>query len=369
LRIVPGILLPGPSWRSALVVIVLASSLVLFVRQWRKRSRLDLAVFVAAVLLLFTGCLAPTHIPGWHYFGARFLPLGVAAAVALVPIERLSRQRRRVAEVACLVAALACLWSSSRLHRRLYDGCRDPLSGLQQSFRRHAVQLPVSFHSYCGVDEAPERSEIPYLNPLLHAGALYAVAHGGSIPWVFGGIPAVHALSVRMPPIVPIPPDYMLFMSVNPELERDPRQRRAVVTDVAAWGMFYENIVAFGTRPEDRSLLVARGYRAEWEQGSLFIAAFDPCDVDLVVTSGVREDLEVSFGAWGLREIDRMRVPAERVDPASATRVEFSPLCGDLWVVVTSVGSGAKCRQAREDGKMRVTASRPRTEVVCDLGM
>jgi hypothetical protein len=36
---------------------------------------------------------------------------------------------------------------------------------------------------------------------------------------------------------------------------------------------------------------------------------------------------------------------------------------------IESTVSGAKCRQAREDGKMRVTASRPRTEVVCDLGM
>jgi hypothetical protein len=167
-----------------------------------------------------------------------------------------------------------------------------------------------------------------------------------------------------------MPPTFLWTMHMDPDLQRDDRLRRATLTEVAAWGMQYENLVVFGTRANDRQLFAQRGYIEEWQQGSLFIGKFEQCPLDVALTAH-RSDapIEVSYGAWGLREVAREVLPASRLQPDSALRFEVPALCGDLWVRIQSTVSGAKCRQAREDGKMRVTAARPRTEVVCDLGM
>jgi len=368
LRTLPRLLLPGPVIRGLLVAMAAVLALALFVRQKRWRTSRETGVFALGLVLLLAGVVSPLHIPGWQLFGPRFLALGVMAAVALWPLERLRAARRLWASGALALATLISLGLSARLHARLYDGCRDLLSGLARPFVRTSLQLPISVESYHDIDRHPDSHEVPYANPRIHIAVLYPVAHGGSTPWVFQGTGSVHALRPKLPPPVPIPPAAFWTIPVDPDFHRDDRLRRASLTDVAAWGVYYENLLTFGTRPEDRQLLAARGYETEWEQGALWMARFEPCSVGVMVTlAAPAPALEVSYGAWGLRELGKHALPAEGMELGKAVPVEFPTLCGELWVLVRGVGTGAHCRQARPDGKQRVTAVRPRTEVACDV--
>jgi hypothetical protein len=362
----PRIVVPGPAVRGwlalALVLVALGSAGV----RWRRRTLghdEGAVAFASAILLLF-GVAAPLNLPGWQYFAPRFVPLACLLALTLVPIERLKGLRARALTVSATTAvASISLFVSARFHQRVASGCAEALSGLDAPLRRTFLQLPVVLDAYCGVAAEPSESEVPYLAPLQHAGALYAVAHGGSVPYLFEGSAAIHAFRSRKDPtfVVPIPPvDHYWALLASDPFVHDPAVRGRVLTELAAFGMPYEDVLLFGARPDDEAAWLARGYLADWQKPSLLIARFRGCSLGVALpAAAARERPRLGLGPWPIDEssVDIV-IPVPSPDaPDIVTLPLKHMMCGDMWIRVdwSADGSAGRrtCAGADREGRLR----------------
>jgi hypothetical protein len=360
--VLPRLLTPGPYWRAVIFVALAAAGPVWAAVEWRRRSRTELAIAVVGGALFVCGCLMPLHMKGWQYFGARFFVLGAPLCIALLPLERL-RKPAALAPAACTLLAIGSAGLGASMHRRIHHGCRDFVAGLRAPLQRTGMRLPVTFDYRCGVADARWDREVPYLEAPVHLGALYAVAQGGSLPWAFQGTSGIHLLRPRHDP-VPRPPFILFTVSSDTTLRTDARLRRATLTEIAAWGMVHQDLIVLGTQPQDRSLLEMRGYRIDWENDSALIAAFEPCPLTIEVAGDATREAKLQWGVWGLRDVADM--PLHPAPPDTPRAVRVPAMCGDLFVrVYWPDAPEARCREAREDGKIKVTNTRDGGTVAC----
>jgi hypothetical protein len=340
----PALVLPGPHIRAWIATISIAAALASVLVRWRRVSTDERSLACVALALLGAAFLAPLDVPGWQFLSPRLIAPVPALAVALVPLERLTASRSRLVALGAIAAtAMTSLAASGALHRRLYRGCADDLSGLDDPVRRSSYVLPIVLDPYCGVDRAPDRSEIPYLAPARHLGALYALAQGGSIPYLFAGSSSAYAFRLRDPPdaLLPlsIPSVERFWTAVESEPFRDDAAfRRRVLTELALHGTGYEAILAFGTEPRDVDVFEEIGYAPERAQGSLLVATFRGCRASLRLrATAAREPLRLEWGAGAIETAitDRIVPPA----PEDATGTLVLPLgrivCGSVWLRVS----------------------------------
>ncbi|HQP38678.1 MAG TPA: hypothetical protein PLI95_26010 [Polyangiaceae bacterium] len=350
----PHLICPGPAYRAwSLLAAALAAVVVVYAR-WRHAGKADRALACASTALVAAGVLAPLHMPGWQFISPRFVPIGALLALGLIPFELLAKANHRRVGVAILTCVVfASLWGSTTLHRSLYASCASELAGLRQPVRRTSMQLPILLGR--GMDPSLS-SQVPHLDPVLHLGALYAVEHGGSIPYLFTGASAVHAFRSknserRVRPIPPIDP-YWTVLGTE-EFEHDPTYRNRIVDELSAFGMFYESIVALRARSEDIERLRLRGYEADWASGSLFLGHFAPCSASVeIVGTGPAAGI-----AWGLYPLpdasQRMPLPPAAQGNGAPLRVGLEGVaCGEIWVRLEGRDAAQRipCREANRSG-------------------
>ena len=328
----------------------------------------DRGLGCAAVLLLLLGVLAPVQVPGWSYFSERFVPLGLALVVAVMPIERVTRSPVASALVATGLLGVAVGWLAGSIpfHHRLATTVSDAMAGLAAPIHRSKRQLPVPLAAAELASATGELGEVPLLNPLLHLGALYAVSYGGLIPSVFTVSPAVHPLlrrpHVGEPDWVSTPERYWGAVA-SVRFERDETYRHALEDELASLGIFYEGVVLFAARPGDIAVWSSRGYVRDWESGEgTWVGHFKPCQIDVTVTQPVvgAVSFDVLVGNYQLLTEAR---PTPRSTTDGVTHFDLDPApCGDVAVKVPP----GLCLNADARDVLRATITRTSGSVSCD---
>jgi hypothetical protein len=267
----------------------------------------------------------------------------------------LAARRAWLAPAGVLALVAASLLAAQRLERQLVTGCSDALAGLDQPLTRRGVLMPFQLEVYCGVADDANRSQVPHLQPLTHMAALYTVAQGGFMPYLFVGTGAVHAFTFREPPLpIRMPPSRYFALGSDLTLREDAPRRRELLTQLTALGAQYEAIVAFGATSDDMRYIAARGYQTDFEQGTLLLAHFVPCEVQLLVEPSDERSVELAFGVPGSPALARWSFPLKADEPL---RARLPTLCGELWIEAHFAG-GWRCEGADESDRLTVTATR-----------
>jgi hypothetical protein len=367
-RVLPRLAVPGST---SLGLVIFALALFAIVRTALRLRRAprrpeEVALVIGGAGLLLAALFLPLDLPGWQFFAPRFLTTGLAVSLSLLGTETFERRPARVAFEAGLVALVAAALLNARaLHQRLATACEDGLAGLDHTMPRSSFQLPITFDATCGLPTDNTLLDVPYATPLLHFSALFAVSHGGTVPYGFYGPAAVHAFVPRNPVPVPVPPyRYWGLQRKDPRLTH-PEARTAMLSELAVFGTYYENILVFGASASDRALLLDRGYVIDFEHGS-FINAHDvPCAVELV-SEVLAGDPPVMIRG-GAREEELW--PA-RITPTADRRgikASLTMLCGDVWVRVHWQNSERRCANADALGRIALHAEHATpARVVCE---
>ena len=352
----PHLLAPGRLWKGGIALVLLTAGIVSTALRIRTGTahRDEPALLTACIGLIVLGLLLPLHMPGWQFLNPRFFVVGLPLALALIGLEQLERVWvRRVGLGAMALLVVASTGEALALHRSLADGCGDAWSALEQPIVRSYVQMPATMDPSCGVSSDPARSRVPYLTPLMHAGAMYATAHGGTIPVMFIGSGVIHPFAARELPDdegLPVPKYTGLPSGADPEL------RPLALAYFAGYAAFYESFLVFGASPDELDAVVAYGFEPVWQQGSFMIAEYRGCSADVLVVDPPSDGvLQVEAAPWPLPE----RVWATRVEGTARQRPipVAGALCGRMWTRVVWRGPDGRistCGGSMPDGRMVV---------------
>jgi hypothetical protein len=375
---------PGamPRALAGCVLVVLGLAVGMLRARRREASGTERALLVAAALFVTIAVLGPLDLPGWQRVAPRFAGLGVPLAVALLaPLAPARYPRLGLAAVVALAGG--SLLFTYDLHRRLVRGCEPALAGLASGVDLSGFTLPIPLDSFCGVPADGRTSDVPYLAPLFHVGALYAVARGGLTPYMFGGSPAVHAFRFRedaaMNGAPPRPPP-RLYLALEGEVARtEPAKREYLVARFAEYGRSYDHVLVVGAREGELARLLARGYDADWQNDSAMIAHPRRCDVDVLVDAldaGDARGVVVELGQRPAGEVVyAMRAENSEALANGTRRLTSSEAgCGPVWIrgYFDADGSGGAsagdifCAGAGRDGRLEVDVV-TRAEVRCRI--
>ena len=355
-RVFPRLVVPGSTPLGVVIFTVAVIAIVRTVLRLRRGPRRpeEVALVIGAAGLLVASLAAPLNVPGWQFFSPRFLTTGLAMALCLLAMETLERRAARIAfDVGVVALVIWAIVSARGLHRRLATACGDALVGLEHRIARSSFSLPIMFDSTCGLGIDDTRLDVPYASPGLHFYSLFAVLHGGTVPYGFFGPAAVHAFVPRATWPVPIPPpdEYWGLHKGDPRLLR-PRSRAVLVNELTWFGSYYENVVFMGANARDRAILLDRGYVIDFEQDSFINAHYVPCAVELVSAVLPNDPPVRVFGGVRDREVGTAQI-APTVD-GRAIKASLSTFCGDIWVRVHWQGSSQRCTNADSDGRISV---------------
>ncbi len=366
----PRTLAPGPLARALVVtactVAAACYASLRVVRREAPASERGLAL--AGVLFLAASLAAPMHVPGWQCFSQRFALLGVALLLPVLPVERLAPGRRQLASVALALGSAAWLASSFPFHRRLASSVADAIAALEAPVRRSRLILPVSLEPAGPLPLDPGQSEVPYLAPLSHIGALFATTGGGLSAYTFASNAATWPFVYRADasPLPPIPSIRRYFAPMAlPEFQTDRSLRLGIQDDLATYGMAFEGVVVTAARADDLAHWSDRGYVTDWARGSVLLAHFEPCTVEVTVPENLPlPRLDVGVGAATV--LKELRPGVSRASGLAHLVVHGSP-CGSVWVRPhwTVDASTTTCANASPTGELALHASRPRSVVAC----
>jgi hypothetical protein len=365
----PRLAVPGSTFLGTVVLVAALASLVRTALRLRQRPRKpeEVALFIGATGLLLAALVAPLNVPGWQFFSPRFLTTGLAVSLSLLATEKLEQRAPRLAfDLGVVAAVTAALVSARALHDRLATACHDGLVGLEHRITRSGFQLPIVLDANCSLTTDNAAADVPFATPLLHFYSLFAVTHGGSVPYGFFGPAAVHAFVPRTLSPVPAPPveQYWGLASDDPRLVR-PDTRARLVTEEAVYGTYYENVLVFGANARDREVLADRGYVTDFEHGSFVNAHFVACPVE--VESEVFPTDPPVLVRGGLRNDELWNAKIAPIPNRHAVRASLKMLCGDVWVRYHWQGSEQqRCKNADAKGRLFVHATRDGAHVVCE---
>lgn len=335
-------------------------------RALRRPDATTRALAGVGLLFLAVALFGPLDAPGWQYLAPRFFVPAFALAIA-VTAAHVPRVAGWVAAVA--VSALA-LFGARRASTHYASACHDAIDGLFQPIPRRGMQLPILFDSMCGLPTDASANVVPHLQPALHLHALFAVHHGGSVPFVFAGPPMVHLLTARNPPPAPVPPLELWGLAKDGPITGDAKVRARAVDELLGYGLSYENVLFFGATDRDEAQLRARGYATDVRRGSFLSARGASCAVDVVVPVRPKDPPVMVAGglsgpAW----------PAEYARRGDELHATFRGLCGDVVALVRWAAEGPRCANAPPPGaeggatELRVVATPGQTTVVrCERG-
>ena len=231
----------------------------------------------------------------------------------------------------------------------------------------------MSLEPACGVSPDPLTSEVPYDTMLHHIGALFAVAEGGSTPYLFAGSASVHAFVVR-PNGMPVPPvpdtEHYWPLFATRDFRENDTVRRHVLDELAVLGMYYEGVDVTGAREGDFELWDARGYVTDWKRGSVLLAHFAPCTLDVILptTNDDREMSPVFDVGAGLRTMSTALHVEGHLGPSGNALTHFTLAgepCGRIWVQPRWAPPRA-CTNAAPSGKLYATVTHDSGVIVCN---
>jgi hypothetical protein len=372
LTMFPRTVAPGPLARALVVTLgVLIAGLVALLRARRQDTdAADRGLGLAAVILLLTAVFAPYQIPGWQAFSPRFLPLGVALAFAVFPLEAIPLRARRLAPGVIFVASALSLGQTYPFHRRLVELCPDAIKGLETSFRTKGQILSVLFRATEQPTYDHIRAEVPFLIPLRHMGSLYATVLGGVPASSFTGDPAIHAF-LRRPSARPLPEQASFWGALTSlAFSHDRVYRDQVLEKIATLGVFYDEVALFGAIPSDFALWHERGYIDDWRSTTTLVAHFEPCTIDVTVPATratTPPTFDVRVGDVTL--LSQARVPGV-VGGDGAAHFTLAPApCGKVAVRVRwdgEIGDRRFCNNADGEGEILGRVTREMGVVPCE---
>jgi hypothetical protein len=368
LATLPRIVLPGPLVRALLAaVVILGAGTLAAVRAFRAgTSAEDRALGLAAVVLLLTGAAGPFQIPGWQFFSQRFVPVGAALALVVLPVERLAPSLRRALSLGLLALAVLSLVASYPLHRRLAALCPSAVQGLSTSTRTHGEILALSLRPTERPTYSFVTAEVPFDNPLLHMGTLYAVALGGIPAFSFTGVPAIHAFT-RRPTTRPRPaPEELVAAFGSYAFSHDLAAREATLRELSTYALYYDEVAIFGAIPSDLELWKKQGFETDFQAGATLLAHFVPCTIDFTVPAAA-DDPPPAFdiGVDHVKVFSDLHPPPTTLDDG-LTHFSLAPSpCGSVSIRVRWA-NGARCRNADDEGMMRAVVTRASSRVACD---
>ena len=367
LALIPRLLLPGPALRALVATGLLCVAVVVGVRAARRAGGMARGVGLLAVTLLGLALAGPRDLPGWQLMSPRFLPTGALLMLALVPLERLTRPGRLAVSLWLFACAVTSLGVSRTFHGTLAAGCSEVIDALSAPISRKGLVLPVSLEPACGVTADLQTSQVPYLANLHHIGALFAVADGGSTPYLFAGSASAHAFKIRPNgmPVPPVPdPEHFwpIFDGAEFRTQNGPRQR--VLDELAVLGTFYEAVVVTGARAADFETWDARGYVTDWRRGSVLLAHFDACTLDVTLPASDPPPAEMDVGVGARMLLTGVRPDRQVTEDVAHFRVAGAP-CGRIWVQPRWDGGARACESAAQSGKVYATVSHGDGKVGC----
>ena len=367
----PRLAFPGPWWRAASATALWAAAATQLLTRWRRDrlSRVERVMAASACGYLFALCVAPTHIPGWQFVSPRFAAFASLVPLAMLDTSRWKVARRAVGAPAISAVVAIALAGTATLHHKLDRGCREPLEALSTRIQRRGFQLPIVVNPYCGVSPFPHRSDVPYLAPLRHFAALFAVSQGGTLPSLFIGSRAAHHLQARAdaPPAPPIPNRKFFeaaFQSV--EFWQDPSVQARTMDALVVAGLEYENVILLGAGAALHEPFLRRGYVADFRGSRTLLAHFEGCSARFSLPQA-NVSLEIGVQTpgtplWLLRE-----PRADRNDPRLFI-VDRLP-CGAVAARIKWLGMDrgiATCAESGPDGRLLFELPRG-TAVACSL--
>ena len=263
----------GGVWRKVVVAVLVLIGIGVAAHSVARRS----ATKHELILLIMSACacvayfLTPLHLRSWELVSPRFLPIVVVAALPLVPVERLRSRPLTLGAI-----GLATLLSGGMLveswffHARLDRGCSAALAGLGRNIQASGMRLPVFGDTSCGLPKRWQDSPVPFVQPLMNAGALYAVDQGGVVPNTFTVIPEIHVLvktsaywqkmpvapnrQSYLPPLVMLPPGNVV--------------RTEVIGQLVAAGRAFDDVIVYAA-PDLLAALEQAGYETVWVEGGV----------------------------------------------------------------------------------------------------
>lgn len=366
----------GPLWRGAPIVLLSWVGLghAVFRVARKSLSRPDLALAFSSALCWLAALAAPVHHPKWMFLGPRFLPLAVVLGVASLPFERIrAGWPRHVATIGVLGYTLASLgWAAS--YQAQLDRCTSGArAAMSQPIHRTGPRLPIVIQSACGPPSWQWRDQqVPFMEPLLNIGALYAVEQGGVVAYAFTTVPRFHGFvwSDQGKKLYPDVPDRRTLWPalMMDEQRSDSAMHEARLESLARSGARYRDVIFYGPR-RDRAVIERRGFATDFERDELWLAHFVGCPAALSVASGRRDQSLVVDIGWGDDATPSQRTvvpPGVAADPSGRVVVALQGApCGRVWVRAAldadasggPSGGDVLCGEADAVGKLWVELS------------
>jgi hypothetical protein len=375
----------GPAWRAwPLTLLALSAPALAWRLQGGTTSAEDRALLASGGLLFLAAVALPLHLRTWDFFSVRFVPMAVCVWLAAIPLERLraGRWRLSVLGLLALYGIAAGLWPVG-FHHTLERVTADAHSGLRAELSRDGPRLPIVLDSLHWRDLDDPGIPVPYFVPLNNLGQLYAVAHGGVVPFNFSVNPRLHLLLYsqhfdREYPAIPDPERTWPVELAKPANQHNSSLRAALTTHAASFGGAFQDIIFFG-RPEETELLIRRGYVPEFRRGGLLIARFEGCPLSLDLPARLLAEPggQVELGWQPLTDpVTRFSLEGARPlgDGRARLALEDAP-CGAVWLRLRSrpddprdPASGIHlCEGSDRSGKLVVTATQATPLVSCAL--
>jgi hypothetical protein len=352
----------------------------------RRARPLDVALAATSLLLFALALASPINLLSWQFFSPRPMPLAVMLGILTLPLERFGRFTKLIFVVWLLWFTAGSLQWTEEHNRKLDAAAKPSLAGLQAPLQRSGPRLPLIADPMGLAGPVDAEAEVPFAQPLINVGLLYAVAQGGMAPYFFANIPQGHpfvfkgAFESLFPPV---PARDFWRILRDPTTPPDAPQKQAVRSAMAAFGAAYEDVILYGS-PADVEGVERRGYVADVKQGGLFIGRFTGCPMRLSVIgapAGAKVRSELGWfpalaATWSEQKVAAAAVAAGSGELA-ATEVTFAPTgapCGAVWVraYADANGSGrwekgeAVCRGAGPEGFI-VVERREAGDLRCQL--
>jgi hypothetical protein len=319
----------------------------------RRARPLDVALAVTSLGLFALALSSPINLFGWQFFAPRPMPLAVMLGVLTLPLERFGRFTKLIFVVWLIWFTAGSLQWTEEHNRKLDTAAKPALAGLQADLHRSGPRLPLIADPIGLAGPIDAEAEVPFAQPLLNVGLLYAVAQGGMAPYFFANVPQGHPFVFKgsLESIFPPVParDFWRILR-DPSTPPDAPQKQAVRSAMAAFGAAYEDVILFGS-PADVEGVERRGYVADVKQGGLFIGRFTGCPLRLSVTgmaAGSKVGAELGWfpalaPTWSEQKVATAAAAEGSGEPALA-EVDFAPTaapCGAVWIRAYADANGS----------------------------
>ncbi len=320
----------------------------------RRARPLDVALAATSLVLFALALSSPINLLSWQFFSPRPMPLAVMLGILTLPLERFGRFTKLIFVVWLLWFTAGSLQWTEDHNRKLDAAAKPALAGLQASLHpsRSGPRLPLIADPIGLAGPIDAEAEVPFAQPLLNVGLLYAVAQGGMAPYFFANIPQGHPFVFKGPLDSLFPPvpsrDFWRILR-DPSTPPDAPQKQAVRSAMAAFGAAYEDVILFGS-PADVEGVERRGYVADVKQGGLFIGRFKGCPMELSVdgiATGSKVGAELGWfpalaATWSEQQVAGSKFRSE--ENAHIGMAYFSPTavpCGAVWIRAYADANGS----------------------------